>query len=68
MIKLRLDATQEEVALIKKAAGTQGLSVSGFVRELFARNHRAKRKTSQPAARIVRRDSEAKQSRAERAP
>ena len=68
MIKLRLDATQEEAALIEKAARRQGLTVSGFVRELFARNYRAKRKNSQSAARIVRREAEAKHSPAQRAP
>jgi hypothetical protein len=68
MIKLRLDASDEEVILIKKAARSQGLSVSGFVRGLFAQNHRAKQKTSQSAARVVRREAEAKHSRAQRAP
>ena len=67
MIKLRLDASDEEMALIKKAARRQGLSVSSFVRELFARNHRARRRTSQSAAQIVRREAE-KGSLSQRAP
>ena len=68
MIKLRLDATEEEAALIKRAARKQGLSVSGFVRGVFSRNHQTTQKTSQPAAPMLRHKSQAKDSPGQHAP
>ena len=68
MIKFRVDATEKELALIKKAARKQGVSVSDFVREVFARNHRARRKAGPYRALTFPSKLETKHSSRQRAP
>ena len=68
MVKFRVQATEEEVALIKKAARKRGLSVSGFVREIFARGPLGKGKSSQSVAVILDRKTQPKTSLGQRAP
>jgi hypothetical protein len=68
MIKFRVEGTEKELALIKKAARKQGVSVSDFVREVFARNHRTSRKAGLYRALTFPSELEAKHSSRQRAP
>jgi hypothetical protein len=50
VIKFRLEAREEEVALIREAARKSGLSANEFMREvLFGDSHTSRRKPSQSA-------------------